>query len=139
MEKSEKKRKNTMQQRSIIKDKIIKVEEETNSKSNNEIVFKYRFPEDYNPVYVNGAQGGINPQGEIVANFYFERLALPNRQTHFLNEDGRLGGIKDNDPEDLNRSFVRYVDTGVVMNLQTAKSIFNWLGKQIALVEANLK
>lgn len=105
----------------------------------NEIVFKYRFPDDYNPIYVNGAQGGVNPQGEIVINFYFERIGLPINQTQVLNEDGRLGNVIKNDPEDLNHSYVRYVENGVVMNLQTAKSIHDWLGKQIAILEANIK
>lgn len=37
------------------------------------INFKYKFSDAYNPVYVNGAYGGVNPRGEIVINFYFER------------------------------------------------------------------
>lgn len=105
----------------------------------NEIVFKYRYRDDYNPVYVNGAQGGVNPQGEIVVNFYFERLAVPIDQTQLLTEDGRLGNVVKNKPEDLNHSFVRYIENGVVMNLQTAKSIHDWLGKQIAILESNKK
>ena len=33
------------------------------------VLFKYEFPETYNPVYANGAQGGLTPQGEIALNF----------------------------------------------------------------------
>lgn len=90
--------------------------------------FKYIFSEDYNPVYVNGAQGGINPQGEIVANFYLERLALPNSQTQVVNPDGMLGEVINSEPADLNQSFVRFIKNGIVMNLQSAKSIHTWLG-----------
>ncbi|MFC0297755.1 hypothetical protein [Geobacillus jurassicus] len=52
--------------------------------------FKYLFPDDYNPVYVNGAHGGISPQGEIVVNFYFERRPLPPVQgsLHLLGSMG---------------------------------------------------
>jgi len=45
------------------------------------ITYKYIFEKDYNPLYVNGAQGGINPLGEIVIDFYLERNAIPVSQT----------------------------------------------------------
>lgn len=99
------------------------------------IKFKYIFDDNYNPVYVNGAQGGITPQGEIVANFYLERLALPNTQTQAVSSNGTLGDVISSEPEDLNQSFVRFIKNGVVMNLQTAKSISNWLNKHIETLE----
>ena len=99
------------------------------------IKFKYIFDENYNPVYVNGAQGGITPQGEIVANFYLERLALPNAQTQEVKADGTLGEAISSEPEDLNNSFVRFIKNGVVMNLQTAISISNWLNKHIDILQ----
>lgn len=99
------------------------------------IKFKYIFDDDYNPIYVNGAQGGINPQGEIVANFYLERLALPTSQVQEINPDGNLGNILDSEPQDLNQSFVRVIKNGVVMNLQTAKSISAWLNTNIESLE----
>ena len=97
--------------------------------------FKYIFSDDYNPVYVNGAQGGVNPQGEIVANFYLERLALPNSQTQVVTPTGVLGEVIDTDPKDLNQSFVRFVKSGIVMNLQSAKGIHAWLGSLIEQCE----
>lgn len=102
---------------------------------NQTLKFKYIFSDDYNPVYVNGAQGGINPQGEIVANFYLERLALPVSQTQEITPDGRLGGVVSSEPADLNRSFVRFIKNGVVMNLQAAKNIHLWLGNLIEQCE----
>jgi len=98
------------------------------------VTFKYIFDPNYNPEYVNGAQGGVNPKGEIIMNFYLERFALPNSQTHAL-KDNSLGPIIGLDPEDLNSSFVRMVKSGVVMNLQTAKDIYQWLGGHIARLE----
>lgn len=97
--------------------------------------FKYIFSDDYNPVYVNGAQGGVNPQGEIIANFYLERLALPTSQTQSITQEGTLGEVINTEPEDLNKSFVRFVKNGIVMNLQSAKSIYNWLGGLIEQCE----
>ena len=107
--------------------------------TDNKITFKYRYPEDYNPQYVNGAQGGINVQGEIVANFYFERVPMPKSITTEVSIDGILGNVVSTDPEDLTKSIVRYVQSGIVMNLQVAKQIYDWLGKQIELREAQNK
>lgn len=38
------------------------------------INYKYYIDSDYEPHYVNGVYGGVNISGELVANFYFERL-----------------------------------------------------------------
>lgn len=97
---------------------------------------KYIFKDDYNPIYVNGAQGGINPQGEIVINFYLERNALPVSQTYEITE-GKIDVSKEieSEPNDFKNSFVRVMENGVVMNYQTAKEIHKWLGSNIEKLE----
>ena len=102
----------------------------------NKITFKYKYPDDYNPQYINGAQGGINVQGEIVVNFYFERLPLPNSITHEISNDGALGNVVSTEPKDLPDSVLRYVQSGVVMNLEVAKQVHAWLSKHIQLLES---
>ncbi len=97
---------------------------------------KYLFKDDYNPLYVNGAHGGINPLGEIIVHFFLERNALPNSETFKVSENGQLGAeaVK-SEPEDLKNSFVRYVQTGIVLNYQTAKEIHRWLDGHIKKLE----
>ena len=96
---------------------------------------KYIFKSDFNPVYVNGAQGGINTQGEIVINFYLERSALPVSQTYGI-ENGKLSAQEiESEPSDLKNSFVRVIENGIVMNYQTAKEIHKWLGNHIEKLE----
>ena len=110
------------------------------SKHDPAITFKYIFKYDYNPVYVNGAHGGVSPRGEIVANFYLERQPLPNEITHALNPDGSIGAdIVAVDPENLNSTIVRYVSQGVVLNYQNAKVLHSWLGDKIAELEQLVK
>lgn len=99
------------------------------------IKFKYLFQDDYNPKYVNGAQGGISPRGEIIINFYFERNGLPHSQTLEFDENGKSSEIIESLPNDLESSFLRVVENGVVMSYQTAKEIHNWLGKHIEKLE----
>ena len=103
-----------------------------------QIKVKYRYADDYNPKYVNGAQGGINVQGEIVVNFYFERVPMPNSITHEVSKEGVLGKVVSTEPEDLPRSVLRFVQSGIVMNLEVAKQVHKWLGDQIALRESQI-
>lgn len=105
---------------------------ETNS---NALKFKYIFRYDYNPVYVNGAHGGVSPRGDLVVNFYLERQPLPNELTHTVNPDGSIGGVVAVEPEELHSSMVRFVSSGVVLNYQNARDLHQWLGSKIAEME----
>ena len=101
-----------------------------------DFTFKYIFTYDYNPLYINGAHGGITPRGELVVNFYQERMPLPNAITHELNPNGTIGKETAVEPEDLSRSLVRYVSTSVVVNQQTARELHFWLGEKIRELDA---
>jgi hypothetical protein len=106
------------------------------SKHDPSITFKYIFKYDYNPVYVNGAHGGVSPRGEIVANFYLERQPLPNEITHAITPEGAIGAdVIAVDPENLNNTIVRFVSNGVVLNYQNALALHGWLGSKIAELE----
>lgn len=97
---------------------------------------KYIFKDSYNPLYINGATGGINPHGEIIINFYLERTALPISQT-YENRDGVIitSSEIESEPSDLKNSFVRVVENGIIMNYQTAKEVYLWLGNHIEKLE----
>ncbi len=106
------------------------------SNKKNEMTFKYIFQYDYNPVYVNGAHGGISPRGELVMNFYLERQPLPNSIAHEITAAGTIGPETDVEPSDLSRSLVRQVINGVVVNYQTARELHYWLGEKLKEMEA---
>lgn len=101
-----------------------------------ELKFKYIFDNDYNPLYVNGAHGGVTPRGELIVNFYLERQPLPNSITHEITSNGTIGPEINADPTDLGSSLVRVVSSGVVLSHQTAKDIHYWLGEKIKEMEA---
>ena len=104
------------------------------------VKFKYIFADDYNPVYANGVFGGVTPAGEIVINFYLERHALPISQSHHIKQDGTLdNNVFMNEPDDLVSSMVRFIKSGVVLNLEGAKTVHSWLEKQIKSSEKNLQ
>jgi hypothetical protein len=99
------------------------------------INFKYKFQDNYNPTYINGVYGGIGSHGEIVANFYLERPPIPYMQTVEIKGDGFLGQEVEFKPDDHHANIVRYVSTGVVMDLKTAKALHGWLENYIRVAE----
>jgi len=99
------------------------------------ITFKYIFNYGYNPSYVNGAQGGFSPRGEMVIHFYLERQPLPESISHEITPEGAIGREIGVEPEDLSGSMVRFIDTGVVMSYENARIFHAWLGDKLREVE----
>lgn len=104
-----------------------------------EITFKYIFNYSYNPTYVNGAQGGLSPRGEIVVHFYHERPALPDSISHEITPQGGIGPETAVEPQDLTQTMVRFIDTGVVMNYENARMFHAWLGERLKEMEGMQK
>jgi len=124
----------------LIKSKILVLVRNMQNKKIEKIKFKYLFDKLYNPVYCTGAFGGVTPKNEVVLNFFMERQPIPYSETRQINKDGSLGNIIEVEPEnDLHTvDIVRYVETGVIMDLETAKEIHAWLGENIeALMKGN--
>ena len=96
-----------------------------------ELTFKYVFNNEYNPSYVNGAQGGFSPRGEMVINFYLERQPLPESITHEITPEGAIGRETEVEPRDLASSMVRFIDTGVIMNYENARVFHSWMGDKL--------
>lgn len=100
-----------------------------------ELTFKYVFNYGYNPSYVNGAQGGFSPRGEMVVNFYLERQPLPESITHEITPEGAIGRETGVEPKDLASSMVRFIDTGVVMSYENARVFHAWMGDKLREME----
>jgi hypothetical protein len=100
-----------------------------------EITFKYIFNYGYNPTYVNGAQGGFTPRGEMVIHFYMERQGLPETVSHEITPNGAIGQETGVEPADLAKSMVRFIDTGVVMNYENARVFHAWMGEKLREME----
>lgn len=91
--------------------------------------FKYIFDNEYNPKYVNGAYGGVGPQGEVVINFYFERGAMPKKICQEVDNNGKLGELKYTEPDNIEKTFIRYVQSGIIVDNKHARDIYNLLGR----------
>jgi len=99
------------------------------------VKFKFVFEDSYNPVYCNGAMGGIQPNGEIVLNFYTERRPLPRSDIRELSDDGTFTETPRFEPADFSNTIIRFVQNGVIMNKDTAKYLHSCLGSIIEELE----
>ena len=103
------------------------------------VTFKYKFVEEYNPKYVNGAYGGIGPQGELIINFFLERQPIPKEVIHKLQPDGKLGDPVSQVPDNLKSQVIRFIETGVTMNLESAKRVLAWLQEKVYILDTREK
>jgi hypothetical protein len=94
-----------------------------------ELKFKYYFPDDYKPVYTNAVWGGITPRGEIEIHFLYDRKPLPLYSTHELTKEKGLSGVPTS--LEIGDLILRFVQTGVVMDLASAESLYEWLGQKL--------
>jgi hypothetical protein len=99
------------------------------------IKFKYIYPDNYQPSYASGAFGGVSSGGDIIINFYLEHPSLPEQVVQTVNDDGSLGEAIERKPEDLKSTLVRTLQSGVILSLDEAENLHNWLTQRIT--EAN--
>jgi hypothetical protein len=79
-------------------------------------------------LHVNGAFGGLAPDGTIRMAVYSERQAIPNVEKRRISRDKTLGEKVE---EEKRYEYVRIVQTSMVFNAQTAISFVNWLNDRI--------
>jgi hypothetical protein len=101
---------------------------EKNPEKGETFSFKYIFPTDTRELHVNGAFGGLAPDGTIRMAVYSERQAIPNFEKRFIKPDKTLG---DQVGEEKKYEFVRVIQASLVFNAETARSFVNWLGDRI--------
>jgi len=87
----------------------------------------YKYNKNLNQSPATGAFGGLSPDGKhVVCNFYSEGPCPPD-EIEFEVEDDIIKNIK----EHKKHKFVREINSTVVMSLEVADSIANWLLKLI--------
>lgn len=100
-----------------------------------EVKFKYIYPDSYNPQYINGAVGSIDPSGEITINFYHERAPIPKIEFRDLSSEGTPLESFRLEPSNLDTFFIRNITSGITMNYSTSKALYEWLGEQLEIYE----
>lgn len=101
-----------------------------------EVAFDYIKTPDYREIHVDGAWGGLTPRGYIQMAFYNERLPIP-QQTTFELKDNQIGGeVKEK--RRTRQAIIRNVEVDLIMDLNTAESIRDWLNQHIEKLKERL-
>jgi uncharacterized protein YuzE len=102
---------------------------------NKKIEIKYLRAYDYRASVSTGVYGGITPTGLISANFYIDRIAVPDSEEIEVSEDGKVVGQP---VVHTGAHLIREVQHGVLMDLNSARVIVNWLNGKIVELEKAL-
>lgn len=96
------------------------------------ISFDYEKGTHYRMIHVDGAHGGLSPDGEfIIMSVFSERRPIPTREVFQVNERAEI----DNDHPDRTTRDVdvfREVEASLIMNEATAQAMLEWLKKYLA-------
>ena len=103
--------------------------------SESKIPFHFEINDDFKTVLATGVFGGLTPNGLINMNFFLERANIPDTIIYQLSEDGRTAE-KEVSVEG-GEGIVREVFFGVVIDVNTANDLVNWLNERIKMVESN--
>lgn len=100
------------------------------------ITIRYFKSYDFRASLATGVYGGLTSNGLINANFFTDRVIIPDIQTVDVNEDGiTIGAMK----EEKHGDIAREVQACILMDLNAAKIIAGWLETKIREHEELIK
>lgn len=91
--------------------------------------FYYEYDPNYRLVAANGIWGGITPRGDVRLDFFVESVGIPESVTNLITPEGNLGPELSRSPE---RRFIRRLQVGVLLSLEEAESISDFITEKIA-------
>ena len=89
---------------------------------------KYRQSSSYQVYFADGAMGGWTPKSNLSIDFYVQRNAFPETIIHEISESGKLGKVLEQRGD---KGITRERQFGLIINIQTAYELRDWLNKQI--------
>lgn len=90
-----------------------------------QITFRYKISPNYAVYSIAGVHGGLNSQGDVIANLFTERAPIPRRQTYEVGTDGKL--IKPPIDIETDTAIIRDVIFAAAMEPETARAVGQWL------------
>lgn len=104
--------------------------------ANRKIKVRYVKSYDCKTVLVSGIHGGIGSNGLLNANFFLDRVVIPDYQIMEIDEKAVQVGL----PVDQKDSdVVREVQTTLLFDVNTARLFINWLESRIRDYEGLVK
>ena len=105
-----------------------------NKKSENIIHMTYSKAKDFRWIFANGVFGGVSPYGEIQMNFFVERQKIPDEEEYVIDKEQLR--LRDTDRR---IEYEREVQVGISVQPNIAKSIANWILKNLKEIEEKTK
>jgi len=102
-----------------------------------QVKFEFIKANGYRVVYADGVHGGITPRGQIQLNFYTERFPIPQQTVHELDAQGRIGPER-TELRNTKEGIIREFEEGVIMNMETARSVAEWLRSKVEEFDRHL-
>ena len=93
--------------------------------------FEWQYPEHFQHHPVSGIYGGLLPSGDLFIEFFLEHMAPPEYEIREISSETPMG----KPVEFAEQKVVRILQCGIVTNLQTARSIHEWLGHQLKQID----
>src|SRR5690348_5807255 len=98
------------------------------------VEFNYVKSNYFRVIHVTGAFGGFSPDGGIFMAVFNERAPLPDVTIQSIESAGQLGA-EIIEKRKSSHGIIRELEVGLAMNVQTARSLFNWLKERIELAD----
>jgi hypothetical protein len=92
------------------------------------IKIRYLKAYDFKISIVTGVYGGVTSNGLINVNFFNERAVIPDSSTVEVNEAGIIVGQP---VDERDGDIMRELQSGLLMDVNTAKVIIKWLESKI--------
>lgn len=87
---------------------------------------------NYRSYHADGVFGGLTPNRKIYMEFFIQRAVTPKIIEYKVTEVGDIG---DEIKREGKKGIVREIEAGVIMDIDVAKVLRNWLDQKIKLLE----
>ncbi|MGC8500194.1 MAG: hypothetical protein ACP5OS_03325 [Leptospirillia bacterium] len=94
--------------------------------------FEWKYTEDFSHKPVSGIYGGLLPSGDLLMEFFLERMAPPDYEIREISPENPAGSPV----EFAEQKVVRMVQCGMVANIQSVRSFHEWLGNTLRQIDA---
>lgn len=102
--------------------------ENKKNNSNRNLPIKYKKSSSYEIYHADGAMGQWTPRSNLSIDFYVERASIPEMLIHEITKEGKLGNVIEQRGD---KGVSRERQFGVIMNIQTAVELRDWLTNKI--------
>jgi hypothetical protein len=102
------------------------------------VKFYYEKGNFFRVIHVDGAVGGLTPTLDVFLSIYNQRAPIPQVSVQKVMPNGQLGDEVVEDRQQKDGVF-REVEVGLVMNLNVARALQQWLTEKIDLAEKTMQ